>query len=299
MFLTSSSYPLVWNLTATLQRQERSAQEGDSGSPARLTIAQAALLNLRGQQLRPSNSSSPINGQTERVPSGSARAGGFTTSVSAPDFSSNAHLNLPPVIGSSGGGLQGIGIGGGGAPGLEVDYSLAPGKNVVGSRSRSPYELQSHGQYSFGHTPPPPLPTSLPSSSSATNPSMSALLDSLRSTGVPFQPSSAGGFGVTSSAAVGEYDYNSMPGQGHHHQQYHQDQHLQQHQHHLPTMQSLDSFSHQYGHSQPRPAPAYTRSGYTPTEEYIMRAHAENAAIAHVQAQQQQLAERRRPAPLD
>ena len=42
-----------------------------------------------------------------------------------------------------------------------------------------------------------------------------------------------------------------------------------------------------------RPAPAYTRSRYTASEEYIMRAH---EAQAH---QLYQTAERRRPAPLD
>ena len=54
-----------------------------------------------------------------------------------------------------------------------------------------------------------------------------------------------------------------------------------------------------------RPAPAYTRSGYTATEEYIMRAPADSAALAQAQAQaqhqqqQQKATERRRPAPLD
>ncbi|KDR72738.1 hypothetical protein GALMADRAFT_42644, partial [Galerina marginata CBS 339.88] len=212
-----------------LRRQERSTQEGD-GSPARLTIAQAALLNLRGQELRPANPGPVIHAHSHSHTR-------FSTSVSAPDFASNAqHLGLP-VIGTSGGG---------GGTGLEVDYSLAPGRG--GSRARSPYQAQySHGH---GYTPPPPL-----QASSAMDPAMSALLDSLRTSGVPFQPQApgAGGYGDPTT----DLDLNNLQ---------------------------------QYG----RTAPAYTRSGYTAMEEYIMRAHAESAALAHAQAQQQ-----RRPAPLD
>ena len=55
-----------------------------------------------------------------------------------------------------------------------------------------------------------------------------------------------------------------------------------------------------------RSPPASTRTGYTAAEEYIMRAHAETAALAQAQAQaqhfhtqQQPNVERRRPAPLD
>lgn len=77
-----------------------------------------------------------------------------------------------------------------------------------------------------------------------------------------------------------------------------------QQRHHLPISHSLDSFNQGYI----RPSPAYTRSGYTPTEEYIMRVHAESAALAQSQRQQQapdqlhympQQVKRGRPARLD
>ncbi|KAJ3494163.1 hypothetical protein NLJ89_g10864 [Agrocybe chaxingu] len=226
-----------------LRRNERSAQEGD-GSPARLTIAQAALLNLRGQDIRPkTNSALHAHGG---LPASTTR-GGFSTSVSAPDFSSNAHIpSLPPVIGMT------------------------------------PNALEDLGPYS-----------QLPSSASANmDPAMTALLDSLRANGVPYNGSGAGGY----SDIRGENDYSRGGFGGR--QQVGHGQHYHGHQQ-LPTSQSLGDLQ-QYS----RPAPAYTRSGYTATEEYIMRAHAETAAFAQAQAQQhhqhQQItAERRRPAPLD
>ncbi|PPQ78268.1 hypothetical protein CVT25_011727 [Psilocybe cyanescens] len=235
-----------------LRRTERSAQEGD-GSPARLTIAQAALLNLRGQELRSTNNGPVIHAHARpatvgRVPSASRQ--GLPTSVSLPDFATNAHL--PPVIGTSN---------------LEVDYSLAPGRGQ-NIRSRSPYETQYSSQPQLGHVQP-----SLPS---PMDPTMSALLDSLRRNGVPYQDAS-GGFDNYST----EVNYpHGQPGLAHQ-------------QHHLAATQSLDNIQ-QYA----RPAPVYTRSGYTPTEEYIMRVHAESAALA-TQTQQHLQAERRRPAPLD
>ncbi|KIM38070.1 hypothetical protein M413DRAFT_39972, partial [Hebeloma cylindrosporum] len=232
-----------------LRRTERSTQEGDS-SPARLTIAQAALLNLRGQELHTGNSGPVIHAHqavgSTRIPSAS-RFGGFATPTR--DFSSTVHL--PPAVGN------------GGAGGLEVDYSLAPGRGAISgptSRSRSPYDMNqgqiyqqdqyANPQLAHGHVP------------STMDPAMVSLLDSLRSSGVPYQGGSTGGY--------------------------------------LSTSQSMDNLQ-QYS----RPTPAYTRSGYTATEEYIMRAHAESAALAHAQAQQQHnqqqsvAAERRRPAPLD
>ena len=199
-----------------------------------------------------------------RIPSGS-RVGGFGT----PDFASTVHL--PPTVGGSGG--------------LEVDYSLAPGRGAMSgstSRSRSPYDMNqgqvyqdqyANPQLSYGHTP------------STMDPAMVSLLDSLRSSGVPYQGGSASGY---IDQASGDLDYmqNQRLGQGRPYQ--------------MTTSQSMDNL-----HAYSRPAPAYTRSGYTATEEYIMRAHAESAALAHAQAQQQHqqqqnaAAERRRPAPLD
>ena len=257
---------------------ERSTDEGD-GSPARMTIAQAALLNLHGQELRPLKVGPVIHTQPGGVRIGRTAARGLGNSVlSMPDFSSNAHLDI-----SSGGG--------GGTGELEVDYSLAPGRNLSAGggighgRGPSPgiYPYQSqqssnwtpHGlNQGHGHGQPPMDPT------------MVALLDSLRGNGVPFK--------------AGDSDYiqnQRSVGVGHH---LHPPPHSFQHHNHLGASRSLGDISYS------RPAPAYTRSGYTATEEYIMRAHADSAALAQAQAQaqyqqqqQQKAAERRRPAPLD
>jgi hypothetical protein len=253
---------------------ERSTDEGD-GSPARMTIAQAALLNLRGQELRPLKVGPVIHAQPGGVRIGRTAARGLGNSVSMPDFSSNTHLDI-----SSGGG--------GGTSELEVDYSLAPGRNLsAGSgighgRGSSPgiypYQTQPSSNWSphgpnqgHGHGQPPMDPT------------MVALLDSLRGNGVPYK--------------AGDSDYiqnQRSVGIGH---QLHPPPQSLQHHNHLAASRSLGDISYS------RPAPAYTRSGYTATEEYIMRAHADSAALAQAQAQaqyqQQKAAERRRPAPLD
>ena len=228
-------------------------------------------MNLRGQDLRIGNSGLVIHGHqavgSTRIPSGS-RVGGFAT----PDFSGTVHL--PPTVGN------------GRSGGLEVDYSLTPGRGAISrptSRSRPPYEKNqgqvyqqdqyANPQLAHGHSP------------STMDPAMVSLLDSLRSSGVPSQGGSLGGY---ADQAGGELEY--MQGQ----------RLSQGRPYQLATSQSMDNL---YQHS--RPAPAYTRSGYTAMEEYIMRAHAESAALAHAQAQQQHqqqqsaAAERRHPAPLD
>ena len=254
---------------------ERSTDEGD-GSPARMTIAQAALLNLRGQELRPLNVGPVIHSQPSGVRIGGTATRGLGTSVSIPDFSSNAHHD--------------ISSGGGGTKELEVDYSLAPGRNMsagggIGHGQGSspgiyPYQTHqssnwsSHGpNQGHGHGQLPMDPT------------MVALLDSLRGNGVPYK--------------AGESDFiqnQRSVGVGHH---LHPLPHSLQHHNHLGASRSMGDISYS------RPAPAYTRSGYTATEEYIMRAHADSAALAQAQAQaqyqqqQQKAAERRRPAPLD
>ena len=255
---------------------ERSTDEGD-GSPARMTIAQAALLNLRGQELRPLKAGPVIHAQPGGVRIGRTAVRGLGNSVSMPDFSSNAHLDI-----SSGGG--------GGTSELEVDYSLAPGRNpsagggIGQGRGSSPgiypYQTQQSSNWSpqgpnQGHVHgQPPM-----------DPTMVALLDSLRGNGVPYK--------------AGDSDYiqnQRSVGVGHH---LHPLPHSLQHHNHLGASRSMGDISYS------RPAPAYTRSGYTATEEYIMRAHADSAALAqaqaqaHYQQQQQRVAERRRPAPLD
>lgn len=81
------------------------------------------------------------------------------------------------------------------------------------------------------------------------DPSMVTLLQTLRGTGVPYRG--------------GVYDDDA-------------------------SAQHLDLLQKSHQHHYARPPPVHTRTGYTATEEYIMRAHAES--------NQQQ---RRRPAPLD
>lgn len=245
-----------------------------------MTIAQAALLNLRGQELRPTKAGPVIHAQASGVRVARPAARGLGNSVSMPDFSSNAHLDI-----SSGPG------GGGGPNGLEVDYSLAPGRNLSAgggmghgrgpSPGIHPYQTQPSSNWStlgvnqgHGHGQSPMDPT------------MVALLDSLRGNGVPYK------------AGDSDYTQNQRSfGVGHHP---HPTPHSLQHPNHLGASRSLGDMSHS------RPAPAYTRSGYTATEEYIMRAHADSAALAQAQAQvhyqqqqQRQAAERRRPTPLD
>jgi hypothetical protein len=255
-----------------IQRTERSAQEGDT-SPARLTIAQAALLNLRGKELGPEHTGPVVHARgagAGRLPSVSSR--GFSTSASAPEFASNAHL-FPP------------------ANELSVDYSLAPGRSTLvspASRSRSPY--QTHQDLGYLHSDPYSTQAQVgfnQTSAASMDPAMASLLTSLGNTNLSYHGASGG----YESAGSADLDYMQGQGTGH------IPQYPQVGHHHLATSQSLTDI-HQYG----RPAPAYTRSGYTPTEEYIMRAHAESAALAHAHAQaqaQQQQAERRRPAPLD
>ncbi|PPQ75600.1 hypothetical protein CVT24_010910 [Panaeolus cyanescens] len=238
------------------KRMERSAQEGDS-APSRLTIAQAALLNLRGQDLQPPKPGPVIhtgNIGMGRVASGSLR-GGLATSASVPDFSSNLYHQ------------QGM------SSGLEVDYSLAPGRAaaVLGSRSHSPYDFdhgasQQHLLYSMGLTPP--ATSAMPLS---VDPTMAALIDSSQHT-LGGANAFSSGYGLRRTGAG------------------------------LSTSQSLDNLQG-YAHS----GATYARTGYTPAEEYIMRAHAETSILAAQQQQVQiqqahaqlQHGERRRPAPLN
>lgn len=293
-FATHFSFLINSYFCTILQRTERATQEGD-GSPARLTIAQAALLNLRGQELRSTKTGSVIHAHTHtgsRIPSTTSSRGGFPTSFSAPDFNSDyAGLNNVPVIGSGSGGELG---------GLEVDYSLAPGRSAglgvgIDQRARSPYHghlgyPQQHNQYpsqlGLGHA----LSQTSVHNPNVSDPSMAALLDSMRANGVPYHGAGdeygIDDYGLQNQRIVSASGHQQRGLQGQHHHQS------------LPMSQSLDNLQ-QYG----RPSPAYTRSGYTTTEEYIMRAHAENAALARAQAevqlQQQATVDRRRPAPLN
>jgi len=285
-------------------QKERAAQETDT-SPSRLTIAQASLLNLRGQDLRPSVK--PVQpthtGNTLSLPSSSSSRG-FATSVSAPDFSSNSsyanhgpsNFNLPVIGNGLGRTTPGPTVGGG--QGVASDYSHAyEGRGVVHPRSVSPYAreyLQSQvdqqhgmsGQHAIGRF----------------YPGRESMLDSRADASVPRVDPRRGHEDMSFNEEMEENFYSQNSGirfprhQGHS---------LPYGQHHLPVSQSMDGM---LGQTYSRPSPVYTRSGYTPAEEYLMRTHAENAALTQVQRlqpnhvnmmpYQPQRVERGRPAPL-
>lgn len=182
-------------------------KEGDNAA-SRLTIAQAALLNLRGQELRQAAkiSTLPVIGERRRH---------ITPDHPYNDFSSNS-IQLPAP-----------------RPAFEVDYSLAPGRAVPVQRMHSP-GLNLAG-YSQQYSRPAPR---------GVDPSMTIILDNLRDNNSSLRGSN-----------TIHYDAYS--------------------QHNL-TMQSQQSQQYLTDEYALRPPPAHAKSGYTATEEYIMRAHAES-----------------------
>jgi hypothetical protein len=228
---------------------------------------------------------------------------GFSTSVSAPDFSSNAvygdlghsHSNLTLPV-----------IGGGRGSALNVDYSLVPGGTMnARSRSRSPYGPEYHHpqiERQFGvarHSPHSFGQFGLGQRLSPMDPSMTTF----GTRGIP--PRGAAGYGSQLAAGAEADLYAQNGGMRLHHYQLQEGLFGQQPQHHLPVSQSVDSL---VGQQYVRPTPAYTRSGYTPAEEYIMRSHTEGSLLAQPQRHQpvtdavqyhQQHVDRYRPAPLD
>ncbi|KAL0569189.1 hypothetical protein V5O48_012787 [Marasmius crinis-equi] len=131
-----------------LRRQERTVRGGEESSPARLTIAQAALLNLRGRdQIRAQ--SIPVIGSRGRD------AGAPTANQAYDDFSSNAH------------GSAGAYRGGG-------DFPHQTGRRTLAQTA--PYDQPIS-------LPPP---ASLLQNTQNINPAMAAILGTLRGNGVPF-----------------------------------------------------------------------------------------------------------------
>ncbi|KIL57630.1 hypothetical protein M378DRAFT_378564 [Amanita muscaria Koide BX008] len=197
-----------------LRRTERANKDGEP-SPSRLTIAQAALLNMRGQDLRQRH--------TPMLPS---------------------HQSLPDRLG-------------------RLDHALYT--DFVPSTRRSPTGLTvdfppdaeyiSPGMRRSVSSPyPHPLSLQHIDSSHKVDPSVLTLLDSLRGS----RPFPGGDY----AAREHELQYNIGPRVSHRSSQ---------------ILEDLGYTTQQYP----------LRNGYTPTEEYIMRAHAESAA------------QRRRPPPLD
>ncbi|KAF8655598.1 hypothetical protein AX16_003019 [Volvariella volvacea WC 439] len=144
-----------------LRRAERMSREGDQ-SPARLTLAQAALLNLRGQDLRVKDVSAPLNqypliGRGNRQQSDARHAGN--------------QINLQYQDND-----------------FIVDYSRAPthqgmGIGLTSSQLRSQTATRSL-PYSNSFNEPITLP---PPASQAMDPAMAALLSTLRTNSSPFR----------------------------------------------------------------------------------------------------------------
>ncbi|KAF8338669.1 hypothetical protein F5887DRAFT_1236013 [Amanita rubescens] len=196
-----------------LRRSERVNKEGEQ-SPGRLTIAQAALLNMRGQELR----------QRPMIPAHQSLPDRLDRLRVDPylDFPNN---HLPPT-------------------GLTVDYSLTPSASYVSPRLQTSISTS----YMSSQQRDPVSPN--------VDPAMLTLLDSLRG--------SRSFHNGDYASHDNDIQYNIRP--------------------QIPsrTPHVLDDFGYA--------APQYPlRNGYTPTEEYIMRAHAESTALR----------QGRRPPPID
>ncbi|KAF5336443.1 hypothetical protein D9611_006601 [Ephemerocybe angulata] len=338
-----------------LRRQERTIKEGGSTgevSPGQLTIAQAALLNLRGQDLRggtspyPNSAGTPIttslpsvtstlaikpapiigfsnrggldwaaHDAAARIPTGVSGVSGREIIGSSREYAVNSALSAVSGHGLALGGTGMIAGGGGtagriarlgnGAPG--IDYGSAFAGSPIGTigsqqlqRQRQYQALDGNGDGMSGMGIQNPFQTDfapaqrdfdsmgqygggLAGMDGTMDPTMKALLESL------------GGGGVDQQQQQEFYrmqmERSTPSSYGHLHQQSNASQ-LQ-----YPT----------YGGS----GVASTHTGYTPAEEYIMRAHAENAARqrdyggsnsdvrASLLQQQHQAAARKRPSPLD
>ncbi|KAJ3793326.1 hypothetical protein GGU11DRAFT_732017 [Lentinula aff. detonsa] len=151
-----------------LRRTERVVREDDVASPARLTIAQAALLNLRGrdqyrnQHFQQTGINAPLIGAS-RLTNGSAP----TVNQVYNDFSCNAH----DLSSAAAGGYRGS------ASDLTSAAQLLAGLNTNGSRrgaNVSPYHQTAS------------LPNVLGQTNQDLTPAMAALLDSLRGNGTPW-----------------------------------------------------------------------------------------------------------------
>ncbi|KAK1224885.1 hypothetical protein PQX77_012198 [Marasmius sp. AFHP31] len=132
-----------------LRRQERSVRGGEESSPGRLTIAQAALLNLRGRdQIRAQNI--PVIGSRGRD------AGAPTAHQVYDDFSSNAHDLNGPYRGG--------------------DYGHQSGRRTLAQTA--PYDQPI--------SLPPPASLFQSGAQNNIDPAMAAILGTLRANGAPF-----------------------------------------------------------------------------------------------------------------
>lgn len=262
-----------------LRRAERTAKDGDR-SPARITIAQAALLNLHGQdQLLRSASISNSHSHPISLSPGPHLHPRHQPSLPALNLNPNLTRTLDPqypythqseytpmVMSHAHPYVPS-------PPPFAVDYSLAPGRAPV----PSPYAL------SRTQTPSPYHPHALPDArvAQSMDPSMSALLDTLRANGSPFHPGHGGGNTYPGPLAARAQGYHT-----------HQDM-----SHHLAANRAADVNYNLATYGGAAGVVAQAQSGYTATEEYIMRAHAE--ASGNVNGNASVLRRRVPPPPLD
>ncbi|KAJ3766862.1 hypothetical protein FB446DRAFT_676081 [Lentinula raphanica] len=152
-----------------LRRTERTIREDDAASPARLTIAQAALLNLRGRdqyrnpQYQQSGLNAPLIGAS-RLANGPAP----TVNQVYNDFSCNAHDLSSAAAGGYRGSASDLTSAAQLLAGLNNNSGLRRGANI------SPYHQTTS------------LPNVLGQTNQDLTPAMAALLDSLRGNGTPW-----------------------------------------------------------------------------------------------------------------
>ena len=185
-------------------------------SPGRLTIAQAALLNMRGQELR----------QRPMVPAHQSLPDRLDRLRVDPLYSDFPNNHLSPT-------------------GLTVDYSLNPNASYVSPRLQTSISTS----YMGSHQRDPISPN--------VDPAMLTLLDSLRG--------SRSFHNGDYASHDNDIPYNIRP--------------------QMPASRT-PHVSDDFGYATPQYP---LRNGYTPTEEYIMRAHAESTALR----------QGRRPPPID
>ncbi|KAJ7599197.1 hypothetical protein C8J56DRAFT_1158172 [Mycena floridula] len=215
-----------------LRRTERSLRDGDQ-SPARITIAQAALLNLHGRD------------QLESSPSF------LPTSNSSPVISSLPSINLETLVRNESvdnGYLD-----------FATNSASAPryrDVGVVGGSLGQPIHQRAPQSYS-----PLAPPVSLPQNTDAPiSPAMARLFDSLRVGAPPFIPGER--------QYENELQQNRLLLQ----QQQQKLQQLQLQQQQLEQLQMRNGLE-DFGSHQNGLGGSQARGGYTPTEEYILQAH--------------------------
>ncbi|KAE9398756.1 hypothetical protein BT96DRAFT_720257 [Gymnopus androsaceus JB14] len=248
-----------------LRRTERSVRDDSdtTASPSRLTIAQAALLNLRGRdQIRTTGTTLPA----PPIGLGRNSAGSAPTANQVyNDFSSNAH----DLSSASAGGYRGS------ASDLTSAAKLLAG--IGGANSTLGYVSPYH------QASPPP---NMLGQNQDLTPAMAALLDSLRGNGAPWvgdhessryapaphsQRQPQGPLPTLRNAhpVLGDVDLNLAYPATSHYGNGAQGHALPPHQNHVGYGNRLPQQSLSLGGGV-----AQTRSGYTPAEELILSAHA-------------------------